>query len=116
GRTAEPLGRHPTDPLASADIHLVAAAPIGARVENLNLRHGTSPRRSGREPLSRHSNRHGDSRRPLPLREPRTGLGALAGDTRRHQSYRLSASRPATRPLSGAYPVITPTDIGRIRL
>lgn len=67
GGTTEPFRRYPTDPLAATDIDLVAAAPVGARVENLNLCHDMSPRRSGQEPLSRHSNRHGDSRRPLPF-------------------------------------------------
>jgi len=64
----EPLGRHPPDPLASAHIHLIAAPRIGPGVQNLHIGHRRSPRRVGREPLSRPSTRHGDSRGPLTLR------------------------------------------------
>lgn len=39
---------YPPDPLAATNIDLVAAAPVGVRVENLNLCHDMSPRRPGR--------------------------------------------------------------------
>src|SRR3981081_1336162 len=41
GRTREPLRRDAADPLAAADIHLVTAARVPARIENLHV-HGTN--------------------------------------------------------------------------
>jgi len=86
GGPVEPLGRHPPDPLAPAHIHLVAAPGIGPGVQNLNIGHRRSPRRAGREPLSRPSTRHGDSRGTLTLgpvdgiRFPLLGLIRLRPD------------------------------------
>jgi len=49
-RSGEPFGGHAADPFAASHIHLIAAARIAARIENLHV-HGTNLHDGRQRPL-----------------------------------------------------------------